>query len=167
MRNLILPRKGKSTCQTRRAQKCLRNENPLETHYFRYFLWARDEDKVKKKMVYSRIGRSCAIVVAVAMCAGLLSRQSFAQKQTQAEHAERKVLAKVDPVYPELAKRMHLSGVVKIEAVVRSNGNVKSTKIMGGNPVLVESASDAVRKWKFETSSSDSVEIVQLTFEAR
>jgi TonB family protein len=113
------------------------------------------------------IGRTGALVIAVAIYAGLSTQVSLAQKQDQAEHAERKILTKVDPVYPDLAKRMHLGGVVKVEAIVRPNGNVKSTRVVGGNPVLIESATDAIRKWKFQTASSESTEIVQLTFEPR
>jgi outer membrane biosynthesis protein TonB len=43
-------------------------------------------------------------------------------------------------------------------------GTFKSTKVMGGNPVLIESASEAVRKWKFEAAREDTTEVVQLTF---
>jgi outer membrane biosynthesis protein TonB len=59
---------------------------------------------------------------------------------------------------------MHIQGIVKIEAVVRPNGSVKSTRVLGGNPVLVDAAADAVSKWKFETGQSETTEVVQLTF---
>ncbi len=84
--------------------------------------------------------------------------------QSSSATAERKVSSRVAPAYPELARRMHLQGVVKIEAVVRPNGTVKSTRVLGGNPVLVDAANDAVSKWKFEPASSETTEIVQLTF---
>jgi len=77
---------------------------------------------------------------------------------------ERKVSSRVAPVYPDLARRMHIQGVVKIEAVVRPNGSVKSTRILGGNPVLIDAASDAVSKWKFEPGQLETTEIIQLTF---
>ncbi|HTW58252.1 MAG TPA: energy transducer TonB [Terriglobales bacterium] len=76
----------------------------------------------------------------------------------------RKITSRVQPAYPELAKRMRLQGVVKVEAVVRANGSVKSTHVLGGNPVLVDSAADAVSKWKFEPGPGETTEIVQLTF---
>jgi TonB family protein len=113
------------------------------------------------------IGRTGALVIVVAIFAGLSTQVSLAQKPDHADHAERKVLTKVEPVYPDLAKRMHLGGVVKVEAVVLPNGNVKSTRVVGGNPVLIESATDAIRKWKFQTASSESTESLQLTFEPR
>lgn len=88
----------------------------------------------------------------------------LAQQDTPGESVSRKVLTRVAPAYPELAKRMHLAGSVRIEAVIRPNGNVKSTRVMGGNPVLVQAAADAVSKWKFETAPNETTEVVQLTF---
>lgn len=86
--------------------------------------------------------------------------------QTKSE-LERKIVEKVAPVYPPLAKRMNIKGVVKLEVVVRANGTVKSTKIVGGNPVLIDSATDAVRKWKFEPAPAESTGVVEVVFEPR
>jgi TonB family protein len=88
-----------------------------------------------------------------------------AQTTSQTAHGERKVASRVAPVYPELARKMHIHGVVKVEATVRPNGQVKSTRVLGGNPVLVEAALDAVGKWKFEAAQSETIEVVQLTFD--
>jgi TonB family protein len=73
----------------------------------------------------------------------------------------------VAPAYPELAKKMHIHGAVRVEAIVRPNGTVKSTRVLGGNPVLVDAAQDAVSKWKFEPGQSETTEVVQLAFEAQ
>jgi len=81
--------------------------------------------------------------------------------------AARKVVTRVAPSYPELAKRMHIEGSVKIEAMVRPNGTVRTTRVIGGNPVLVEAASVAVSKWKFEPAANETAEVVQLTFVAQ
>jgi len=80
-------------------------------------------------------------------------------------HAERKATTKVAPVYPELARRMHVQGSVKLELVVKSDGGVKSTRVIGGNPVLIQAATEAVKQWKFQTSPGETTEIVQLTFQ--
>jgi TonB family protein len=91
-----------------------------------------------------------------------------AGQQTAAPaNAERKVITRITPDYPELARRMHLQGIVKVEAVVRANGSVKSTRVLGGNPVLVDAALNAVGKWKFEPAQNESTEVVQLTFAAQ
>jgi len=80
---------------------------------------------------------------------------------------ERKIVSRVAPVYPDLAKKMHIRGVVRVEAIVRANGIVKSTRVLGGNPVLVDSALDAVGKWRFETTQGETTEVVQLMFDGR
>jgi TonB family protein len=102
------------------------------------------------------------LIVAAALFAALSTRTSTAQTQGS---PERKVVSKFVPVYPEIAKRMHISGVVKLEIVVRANGKVKSTKALGGSPVLIESATDAVVKWRFEAAPEETTEVVQITFE--
>lgn len=89
---------------------------------------------------------------------------ALSQSTPAQANSYRKVTSRVAPNYPELAKKMHLQGVVKVEAVVRPNGSVKSTRIVGGNPVLVDAATDAVNKWKFEPGPSETTEVIQLTF---
>jgi TonB family protein len=107
--------------------------------------------------------RSSVLILAVMLASA--STPAHTQNTTVSSGSERKVAARVAPAYPELAKKMHIRGVVRIEAVVRPNGTVKSTRVLGGNPVLVESAQDAVGKWKFEPGQSETTEIVQLAFE--
>jgi TonB family protein len=109
--------------------------------------------------------RRKAILIVIALVA--LTTVTAAQDNAQPASGGRKVVLRVAPNYPELAKRMHLHGIVKVEAVVRANGSVKSSRVVGGNPVLAESAADAVAKWKFEPASDESTELVQLTFTAQ
>jgi TonB family protein len=109
--------------------------------------------------------RSAALILALMLA--LSSSPAHSQNTTVSSNSERKVAARVAPAYPELARKMHIRGVVRVEAVVRPNGSVKSTRILGGNPVLVEAAQDAVGKWKFEPTQSETTEIVQLAFEGQ
>lgn len=60
---------------------------------------------------------------------------------------------------------MHFGGVVKLEVVVKANGRVKSTKALGGSPVLIPAAMHAVEQWKFEVASHETAEVVQIIFE--
>jgi TonB family protein len=93
---------------------------------------------------------------------------SLAAAQSSAPPAsERRIASRVAATYPELAKKMHIHGVVRVEAVVRPNGSVKSTRALGGNPVLVDAALDAVGKWKFESGQNETTEVVQLVFESQ
>lgn len=90
-----------------------------------------------------------------------------AQSSTATSAPERKIVSRVTPTYPELARKMHIRGVVRVEAVVRPNGNVKTTRVLGGNPVLVDAAQDAVVRWKFEPAQGETTEIVQLAFDGQ
>jgi outer membrane biosynthesis protein TonB len=62
---------------------------------------------------------------------------------------------------------MRIHGIVRIEAIVRANGAVKSTPRAGWEPVLVDAALDAVRKWKFEPSQNETTQVVQVSFEGQ
>ncbi len=76
----------------------------------------------------------------------------------------RKVKTKVPPSSPEIARRMNISGTVKLVVVVSANGTVKSTKVLGGHPLLVSAAEEAVKKWKFEPASAEDSGVVEFTF---
>jgi TonB family protein len=77
----------------------------------------------------------------------------------------RKAKTKVAPVYPDIARRMNIVGTVKVMVVVAPNGNLKSSKAVGGHPLLVNAALDAIKKWKFESASEESSGIVEFKFQ--
>ena len=77
----------------------------------------------------------------------------------------RKAKTKVAPTYPDLARRMNITGTVKVLVVVAPNGSLKDTKIVGGNPLLVNAAMDALKKWKFEPADSESTGTVEFKFQ--
>ena len=77
----------------------------------------------------------------------------------------RRAKSKVAPLYPELARKMNITGTVKIQVVVAANGTVKDAKVLGGHPVLAGAALDAVRKWRFEPAAVESSGVVELKFE--
>ena len=77
----------------------------------------------------------------------------------------RKAKTKVAPAYPDLARRMNITGTVKVLVVVAPNGSLKDTKIVGGNPLLVNAAMDALKKWKFEPADSESTGTVEFKFQ--
>jgi TonB family protein len=94
----------------------------------------------------------------------LLSGASgFAQSGTTDE-SKRKVKSKTAPIYPELAKRMNVTGKVKIEVVITPEGHVKSTRVVGGHPLLVQVCQDAVKEWKFVPAPEETTQIVEFEF---
>src|SRR5258708_21280954 len=82
------------------------------------------------------------VLVGVAL-SSVLGTYSLAQSAS--EEGKRKVKTKVAPTYPELARRMNVTGRVKIEGIINPDGRVKSTRVLGGHPLVVQSALDA---WK-------------------
>jgi TonB family protein len=77
----------------------------------------------------------------------------------------RRAKSKVQPVYPDLARKMNITGTVKVQVVVGANGAVKDAKIVGGHPVLASAALDAVKKWRFEPAPGESTGVVDFKFE--
>jgi protein TonB len=91
---------------------------------------------------------------------------SVGTQTTSAQDAlDRKVKSKISPIYPEIARKMNLAGVVKLEVTVTPSGTVKDTKVIGGNPILVNAAADAVKKWRFEPANDESVGVVEFKFD--
>jgi len=88
---------------------------------------------------------------------------AFAQ-QTTVEEGKRKVKTKVLPAVPELARRMNITGKVKIEVVIAPDGRVKSSRALGGHPVLVQTCQDAVKEWKFEPAPEETTQVVEFDF---
>ena len=105
---------------------------------------------------------------AFAGCLGLIPASiaisPFTASAQQGTDISRKVKTRVSPVYPDIARRMNISGVVRLSVVVAPNGAVKNVKPIGGHPVWVNAAEDAVKKWKFESASEESSGVVELTF---
>jgi len=92
-----------------------------------------------------------------------LPHRAVAQDSSQQE-SKRKVKKRVEPVYPELAKRMRLTGKVRVQVVISPEGRVTSTKELGGNPVLLGAAEQAVKEWSFEPGPSETTEVVEFNF---
>ena len=86
-----------------------------------------------------------------------------AQENSQ-DNAKRKVKTKTVPEYPELARQINATGKVKIEATISADGRVTNTKVIGGSPLLVGAATDALKKWKFEPATKESVEVIEFDF---
>jgi TonB family protein len=62
---------------------------------------------------------------------------------------ESKLIRRVEPVYPELAKQARVQGRVVLVITVDEEGNVSEIKVTNGHPLLYEAAVMAVRQWKY------------------
>ena len=61
-----------------------------------------------------------------------------------------KLLKAVPPVYPPSAKAQHVSGDVKLDALIDTHGKVTATKVLSGPGLLHQAAAEAVKQWQYE-----------------
>ena len=110
-----------------------------------------------KKKNRSSVSRSFwlkgALLVGLGLAAATLSAQDG-----------RRAVSKFIPAYPELARRIGISGKVRVEITISSNGAVKSATVLGGNPVLAQAAVEAAKRWKFAPSGGESTQILEFEF---
>jgi TonB family protein len=115
---------------------------------------------VSRPTIIRRVRNTVFLFLVLTTLGGTFPPAGLAQ-----DSMERKVKSKVSPVYPEIARKMGITGNVKLQLVVSSNGVVKETKVIGGHPILVNAAMDAVKKWRFETASAESTGTVEFRFD--
>lgn len=56
----------------------------------------------------------------------------------------------VKPKYPKEAKKNHIEGTVRLEALIGTDGAVKKLEVISGDPALTDSALEAVKKWRYK-----------------
>lgn len=81
------------------------------------------------------------------------------------QELNRRIKSKAVPTYPELAKRMSITGSVKILVTVSSNGSIKEAKLMGGHPLLANAAMHAIKQWRFEPAPGETTGTVEFRFD--
>jgi len=76
----------------------------------------------------------------------------------------RKPVANPEPEYPAIARQLRITGVVRVELVISADGTIKSSKILGGHPVLVDAVQRAIVKWKYAPAASETTQEVDFKF---
>ena len=76
---------------------------------------------------------------------------------------EPRLVHRVEPLYPLLAKQAHVEGVVKLTGVIAIDGRIAALTIESGNPLLVPAARDAVRQWLYEPTLLNGVPVEVMT----
>jgi len=104
-------------------------------------------------------GPSKAVTITVVLFFGLCA-------QARAGDGTRAVIHRSAPIYPELAKQMHLGGSVILVVSVDSEGSVTEVKVQSGHPLLLQSAISAVRMWKFAPAQQPSQTTISVNFES-
>lgn len=102
--------------------------------------------------------------VPAGLCFVLLAISLAGAQQSNVEEGKRKIKSKSAPVFPELARRMGITGKVKIEVVIAPDGHVKSAKAVGGHPILVQPCLDAVKDWRYDSAPEETTQMVEFDF---
>lgn len=108
--------------------------------------------------------RRIAQALLICSIAGTLHSPASLFAQQDETAAPRKLLSKIAPTYPDLARRANIHGAVKLLLTVEPDGKVSSAEAVGGNPVLVKASVDAVRKWKYAPRPQSTKEVIELKF---
>jgi len=91
----------------------------------------------------------------------LVAPLSHAQQDSK---SDRKVTTRVEPDYPPVLRMRQIGGTVRLEVTITPHGTVESAKVLGGNPILAESAVIAVKKWRFVSAETATTTTVSLVF---
>jgi TonB family protein len=86
---------------------------------------------------------------------------SHAQQDSK---SDRRVATRVEPDYPPVLRMRQIGGTVRLEVTITPQGTVESARVLGGNPILAESAVTAVKKWKYVSAETPTTTTVSLTF---
>lgn len=72
-----------------------------------------------------------------------------------------KLINRVQPVYPPLAKQARIQGNVVLHAIIAKDGSIQELQVLSGHPLLVQAALDAVRQWRYQPTllNGDPVEV--------
>jgi len=73
--------------------------------------------------------------------------------------AAAKLLNRVQPMYPPLARQIRISGLVRLHVILSREGEVREIQVVSGHPLLQQSAIDAVKQWRYQPTSLNSVPV--------
>lgn len=104
------------------------------------------------------------LLLALAVTQIVIPFESLAQ-QAHSE-GKRKMTVEIRPVYPPLARKANLSGIVRLRITVSPAGYSIRTEQLGGSPLLVKAATEAVSRAKWEPAPVETTEIIEIKFDA-
>jgi len=104
------------------------------------------------------ISLAVILIASLAVCP-----TSLAQKINS--DSKRRIVSQEKPTYPPVARRMHLTGTVRLYATVAPNGKVVQTEVVGGSPIFAQSATTAVAKFTWEPRQEETKELVEVNFQ--
>lgn len=122
------------------------------------YVYAVNNTVISQESHMKKLSPIVILVLSYSMAPAML-----AQNAQPSSERGRPVIVKVAPAYPEVARKIHLGGTVKAIALVGSDGKVKKVEAVGGSPLLMKAAQDAISHWKF-APGQETQETVELHF---
>ena len=74
------------------------------------------------------------------------------------------LIQRVEPVYPVIARTMRLSGIVRLRAVIATDGSVQHLEVLSGNEILSRAARQAVEQWRYRPTLLNGVPVEVETY---
>jgi protein TonB len=108
----------------------------------------------KEKLWWKRMAAGAWLAIAISLTA----------TNIPAQETNRKVISNPTPAYPELARKAHLVGVVKVQVVIAADGKIKEVKVIGGHPLLVDSVQETLKNWKYAPASGETTTVLAFNF---
>jgi len=115
-------------------------------------------------MIVKEVKQVIVVWLIAVLAAGSVGTFSLRAQVAEIPESRRKVRVLAKPQYPDLARKLNLTGVVKIEVTIGPDGKVKRTHIIGGNPVLATEADRAAMQSEFEPGPKETTEIIEFKF---
>ena len=82
-----------------------------------------------------------------------------------AKGGQRMLITRVPPKYPLILQENAIGGMVRMQVSISAKGNVEDINLLGGNPILAQSATVAVLQWKFAAGRSSTSMEISIPFE--
>jgi TonB family protein len=109
--------------------------------------------------------RLCLVVILVALLVcGAVAQDSASEPARASQETQQGLLIyRVSPTYPPSARQARVQGVVTLHASIGKNGTVQELTVIGGHPMLVQAAIDAVKQWRYQPYLVDGKPVVVQT----
>lgn len=165
------------------VEPVLQNGGPAHADFLQEFLSETDDDlqTYYRTLVFTgrgsmprTLGSDAEVVAYVARTRGAIGYVSSATSANgvktltigESSSAERKLITRIEADYPATLKRLNIGGTVRLRVSISARGKVEEVALIGGNPVLGESAAIAVKQWVYAAGRSRTIAEVSIVFDS-
>jgi TonB family protein len=174
----------KSSINGTRVEPVIEKRGPAHEAFLRDYLGQTDDElqKYYEALVFTgrgsmpkTVGSDAEVVAYVARTKGAIgyvgAGASVEGVRTLAiadsNGGERQLVTRVEPQYPKDLQERAIGGTVRLKVIIAANGGVEHVELLGGNPILGESALRAVQKWKYAATNSKTTMEISVPFDPK